>query len=197
MQDSKLNCNWGEERGRGLVHLIYHERYQKSESTCRRRRKFHFARSSSPLLLGERFIPSHIRKRNKPEGKSFNEWSSETSDDIAFSSRHCRLTEINFHQPSHSSRFFLYVHIYIYIFQYRLYVDVSQKSVLMSGTSFIIRTGNGTINPPRFVLHEPTTSDVIGRKNYSLFTKKKKKEKDNCNRNSNSIPISRKDIERV
>lgn len=44
-----------------------------------------------------------------------------------------------------------------------------------NGTSFIIRTGNGTINPPRFVLHEPTTSDVIGRKNYSLFTKKKKK----------------------
>lgn len=46
-----------------------------------------------------------------------------------------------------------------------------------NGTSFIIRTGNGTINPPRFVLHEPTTSDVIGRKNYSLFTKKKKKKK--------------------
>lgn len=44
-----------------------------------------------------------------------------------------------------------------------------------NGTSFIIRTGNGTINPPCFVLHEPITNDVIGRKNYSLFTKKKKK----------------------
>lgn len=61
----------------------------------------------------------------------------------------------------------------------------SQKSVLMSDTSFIIRTGNSSMNLRRTVL--------FGER---IIYKRKK---ENCaeDRNSNSISISREDIERV
>lgn len=154
---------------------------KKAKSTCRKGRRKVFI-----FCWEERFIPSScIRKRDKTGRKIIQRVIERNFR------RHCifietltvsrKLTFTNraiLLLPSS-----LYTHIYISNLVYTSMF--SQKSVLMSGTSFIIRTGNSSMNLRRTVL--------FGER---IIYKRKK---ENCaeDRNSNSISISREDIERV
>lgn len=148
-----MNCNYGGD----LVHFIYHERGIKKAnqlvivvgggegSFISRGLHLRFCWGQEiyfPLL--------YVSATNRKENHS-------TSDRAKLP------TTLHFHRDIAVSRkltfanrailldSFLYVHVYIYTYIYsnprRCFSEIGINERYSNGTSFIIRTGNGTINP--------------------------------------------------